>query len=121
MNGYPGRNLRLSPLLTLCCLVEAGKTDCLEEAHRIARFERTGDRDFLLAGRLILERWLDLTHANPTDISMAAGTEAGCAKPCAMAYRGLHRLLGALHRNGDLEVYEYPALRERRAAASAAR
>ncbi len=77
-------------------------------------FERTGDKDYLLAGQLILERWLDPTHANPTDISMSAGTEAGQAKPCAMAYRGLHRLLGALDREERLDIYEYPALREHR-------
>ncbi len=77
-------------------------------------FERLEDADFLLAGQLILERWLDTTHANPIDISMAAGTEAGEAKPCAMAYRGLHRLLGSLDRQGELDFYEYSSLRRHR-------
>jgi hypothetical protein len=76
-------------------------------------YERTDDVDFLRAGRVVLESYLDAAFLTANDISTAAGTEAGQAKPCAMAYRGLHRLLGALDRAGQIERYEYPALRER--------
>jgi len=84
-------------------------------------YERTEEPDFLLAGQLMLERWLDPTHnAGLHDVSRAAGTEGGQTKPCAMAYRGLHRLLGALDRVGCLDTYEYPSLREHRARLGAA-
>ena len=80
-------------------------------------FERTGDKDFLAAGRLIIERWLDTAVNSPFDICASAGTEAGQTKPCAMAYRGLHRLLGALDRENQLARYEYAALREHQESA----
>ena len=68
-------------------------------------YERTGEEDFLVAGRLILETYLD---------SSAPGSDGtgGQIKPCAMAYRGLHRLLGVLEREGQLQQYEYPAHRD---------
>ena len=66
-------------------------------------YERTGEEDFLVAGRLVLETYLE---------SSTPGSEGGQVKPCAMAYRGLHRLLGALERAGQLQQYEYPAHRD---------
>ena len=64
----------------------------------------------------IIERWLDGSVSSPRGVPASAGTEAGQTKPCAMAYRGLHRLLGALDREGQLDRYEYAALREHLAA-----
>lgn len=79
-------------------------------------FERTGDPAFLTAGRLVLECYLDPAFPGSGHVPVAAGTEAGQSKPSAMAYRGLHRLLGALDRAGELTRYEYPVLRERNSA-----
>ncbi|MFW6457512.1 MAG: hypothetical protein ACOC0A_04380, partial [Planctomycetota bacterium] len=75
-------------------------------------YERTGDEDFLVAGRLILECYLDSSFMSGMGISRTAGTEGGQIKPCAMAYRGLHRLLGALDREGQLDEFGYSALQD---------
>jgi hypothetical protein len=75
-------------------------------------YERTGEEDFLLAGRLILENYLDTAFMGGPGVPQSAGTEKGQVKPCAMAYRGLHRLLGALERTDRLDRYQYDALKE---------
>jgi hypothetical protein len=77
-------------------------------------FERTGDADFLTAGHLLIEAYLDpcLVSQTQLGISASCGTEEVQAKPCAMAYRGLQRLLGALDRQGQLDRYDYAARRK---------
>ncbi len=72
-------------------------------------FERTGNTDFLLGGELALEHYLD--PAFP--IKHPRGAENGQSKPCAMSYRALFRLLGAMQKTGRIGQYEYPAIMER--------
>ena len=71
-------------------------------------YERTGDPDFLLAGELILENYLDPTFRDPHPL----GSEPGQSKYCAMLYRGFCRLWGALDKVGRLRRFEYPAILE---------
>jgi len=69
-------------------------------------FERTGDPDFLLAGELALEYYLDSVFP----LQHPKGREDGQSKPCAMSYRGLFRFFGALSKTGELGKYEYKAV-----------
>ena len=73
-------------------------------------YDRLGDPDFLAAGEVSLEHYLDpaFPHKHPL------GGENGEAKPCAMSYRALCRFCGALARSGRLERFEYHTLRGRR-------
>jgi hypothetical protein len=66
-------------------------------------YERTGDEDFLLAGRVVLE--------NIPDLMAMAST--GSLKQNAMIYRGLCRYLGAADREGLLAPFEIPTVRKR--------
>jgi len=65
-------------------------------------YERTKDRRFLDLATLVLDRayWMD------------RGVSGGrSAKPVAMAYRGLMRILGHAWRAGLLDSYDYPSVR----------
>lgn len=69
-------------------------------------FERTGDADYLLAGELPLEHYLD--SAFP--LKHPLGGESGQSKPCAMAYRCLYRFFSAMDKTGRLRNFEYPSI-----------
>ncbi len=69
-------------------------------------YERTGNKDFLNAGELILQ------YYQKQGFSFAAGTEHGEVKACAMTYRGLARLFNAFINAGQSEKFEFPALLE---------
>ena len=73
-------------------------------------YERLGDPDFLAAGEVSLEHYLDPAFPEKHPL----GAENGEGKPSAMSYRALYRFCGALARSGRLERFEYPALRGRR-------
>ena len=69
-------------------------------------YERTGNPDFLLAGELLLEHYLDPAFS----LKHPLGGENGQSKPCAMSYRCLHRLCGSLEKTGRLRCFEYPSV-----------
>ena len=69
-------------------------------------FERNGDSNFLLAGELALEHYLD--PAFP--LNHPLGGENGQSKPSAMSYRCLHRLFCSLAKTGRLSPFEYPSI-----------
>jgi len=66
-------------------------------------YERTGDRRFLEAGMLCIERLVmdDPRWREPVPE----------AKPLAITYRAVIRFLGHALREGLLDSYEYPGLR----------
>jgi hypothetical protein len=66
-------------------------------------YERTGDERFLQMMGLVL----DQIYWNSPGID-----GGGSAKPVAMIYRGFTAMLGHAWRNGLLERYEYPSVRE---------
>ena len=67
-------------------------------------FERTGDEDFLIAGEMILQYYLEPAFEE------SAGNENGELKACAMTYRGLARLFKALDLTERSAKFELPAL-----------
>jgi len=77
-------------------------------------YERTGEEDFLVAGQLVLEHWVDAAVLDFGRGDASSGPEGGQSKANAMAYRGMHRLLGALDRDGRLARFEYASVREHR-------
>jgi len=72
-------------------------------------YERTGDEEFLLAGELTLEHFLD-----PACAGEAPFGGPGQLKPCAMLHRGLCILSESLAKTGRLEKYEYPSILKHR-------
>lgn len=66
-------------------------------------YERTGDKRFLQLMGLLLDQafW-----------NSRGPDGGGSVKPVASIYRGLTRMLGHTCRNGALDAYEYPSLRE---------
>lgn len=68
-------------------------------------YERTGNEDFLLAGELTVEHYLDPACAGDEPFG-----GPGQLKPSAMLHRGLCILSGYLAKTGRLDKYEYPAI-----------
>lgn len=68
-------------------------------------YERSGDEEFLLAGELTLEHFLDPACAGEEPFG-----GPGQLKPSAMLHRGLCLLSGYLAKTGRLEKYEYSAI-----------
>ncbi len=75
-------------------------------------YERTGDRRFLDLAELLLDKTYGYGQG------VAGG---GSAKPVAMSYRGLMRILGHAWRSGLLERYDYPSAARIRSGRSFAR
>ncbi len=73
-------------------------------------FERTGNEDFLRAGLVVLDHFMDML-AMPCNTQWEAEARWGQTKPNAKMYRGLSRFLGAANQRGLLKRFEFPSLR----------
>ena len=73
-------------------------------------YDRLGDPDFLDAGEVALEHYLDPAFPEKHPL----GGENGESKPSAMSHRALCRFCGALARASRLDRYEYQSIIRRR-------